>query len=97
MFGIKRGTKQGDPLSSSLLNTVLQVALKDDQVNLQTRGMGMRLGDSELGCLTNLRFASDVLLFSISPEQLQRMGGTEDPSEKDEKIPAIRIRPREKK
>ena len=27
---IKKGTKQGDPLSSLLLNTVPQVALKDD-------------------------------------------------------------------
>ena len=30
MFKIKKGTKQGDPLSSLLFNTVLQVALKDD-------------------------------------------------------------------
>ena len=29
MFEINKGTKQGDPLSSLLLNTVLQVALKD--------------------------------------------------------------------
>ena len=30
IFGIKKGTKQGAPLSSLLFNTVLQVALKDD-------------------------------------------------------------------
>ena len=29
MFEIKKGTKQGDPLSSLLLNTVLQNSLKE--------------------------------------------------------------------
>ena len=29
-FPIKRGTKQGDPLSSSLFNTVLQYSLEND-------------------------------------------------------------------
>ena len=35
--------------------------------------MGMRLGDYESDCLTNLRFADDVLLFSTSLVQLQKM------------------------
>ena len=30
MFKIKKGTKQGDPLSSLLFNTVQQKALEDD-------------------------------------------------------------------
>ena len=29
MFEMRKGTEQGDPLSSLLFNTVLQVALKD--------------------------------------------------------------------
>ena len=46
---IKRGTKQGDPLSSLLFNTVLQAAPKDDLKNWRKKKW------------TNLRFADDVL------------------------------------
>ena len=73
VFETKRRTKQGDLLSSLLFNTVLQVALKDDLARWQKRGMGICFGDSESDCLTNLRFADDVLLFFTSLEQLQRM------------------------
>ena len=65
VFEIKKGTKQGDPLSSLLFNTVLQVALEDGLINWQKKGMGIRLGDAESDCLTNLRFADDGLLWSI--------------------------------
>ena len=37
------------------------------------KNMGKCFGDFESHCLTNLRFADDVLLFSTSPEQLQKM------------------------
>ena len=37
------------------------------------KGMGVRLGEYESDCLTNLRFADDVLLFSTSLVQLQKM------------------------
>ena len=40
---MKKGTKQGDQLSSLLFNTVLQVALKDDLINWQKQGMGIRM------------------------------------------------------
>ena len=74
MFEIKRGTKQGDPLSSLLFNTVLQMALKDDVERWEkSKGMGIRQGDHESDCLTNLRFADDVLLFSASLVQLQKI------------------------
>ena len=37
------------------------------------KGMGICLGDCGLNCLTNLRFADDVLLFATTKEQLQKM------------------------
>ena len=37
VFEIKKGTKQGDPLSSILINTVLQVALRDDLITWQQK------------------------------------------------------------
>ena len=74
IFEIKRRTKQGDPLPSLLINTVLQVALKDDLSRWQKkRNMGICLGDCETDCFTDLRFADDVLLFATSLEQLQKM------------------------
>ena len=35
--------------------------------------MGICLGDNDHDCLTNMRFADDVLLFASSKEQLQKM------------------------
>ena len=73
MFEIKKGTKQGDPLSSLLFNTVLQKALEDDIPRWQKKkGMGIYPSDNEYDCFTNMRFADDVLLLT-SKEQLQKM------------------------
>ena len=74
VFEIKKGTKQGDPLSSLLFNMVLQKALEDDIPRYQKKkGMGVYLSNHDHDCLTNLRFADDVLLFTTSKEQLQKM------------------------
>ena len=35
--------------------------------------MGICLGDNDHDCLTNMRFADDVLLFASTKEQLQKM------------------------
>ena len=72
-FPIKRGTKQGDPLSSLLFNTVLQYSLENDLKQWQEKRKGIRLSDITEDCLTNLRFADDVLLFSTSLEKLREM------------------------
>ena len=73
MFEIKRETKQGDPLSSLLCNTVLPAALKDDLLRWREKGLGIRLGDSQADCLSTPRFADDVPLFPTSPEKLRSM------------------------
>ena len=73
IFPIKRGTKQGDPLSSLLFNTVLQFSLESNLKRWQEKQKGIRLSDKIEDCLTNLRSADDVLLFSTSLEKLREM------------------------
>ena len=73
VFSIKKGTKQGDPLSSLLFNTVLQYSLEEDLKRWQKKGKGIELSDATEDCLTNLRFADDVLLFSTSLNKLRDM------------------------
>ena len=72
MFETEKVTKQGDPLSRSLLNTVLRVALKDDLAKWQRKGAGIRIWDSESDCRTNLRLAENVLSYATSLEPLQQ-------------------------
>ena len=73
VFPIRRGTKQGDPVSSLLFNTVLQFDLENDLKNWKEKNQGILLSDRKEGCLTNLRFAEDVLLFSTSLNKLKDM------------------------
>ena len=73
IFDIRKGTNQGDPLSSLLCNTVLQYSLKDEIQRWQKKkGMGMYLSDHDRDCLTKLRLADDVMLFATSKEQIRK-------------------------
>ena len=61
-------------MSSLLFNTVLQYSLKDEIQRWQKKkGMGIHLSDHDHDCLTNLRFADDVMLFATSKEQIRKM------------------------
>ena len=61
-------------MSSLLFNTVLQYSLKEEIQRWQKRkAMGMYLSDHDRDCLTNLRFADDVMLFATSKEQILKM------------------------
>ena len=82
-------------MSSLLFNTVLQYSLKDEVQRWQKKkGMGIYLSDQERDCLTNLRFADDVMLFATSKEELRNMmyefkksnreSGTLNPPRQDE-------------
>ena len=46
-FGIARGTKQGDPLSSLLFNSVLQSAVEKDIETWNEKGFGIKLSEKK--------------------------------------------------
>eukprot|EP00973_Karenia_brevis_P072582 10082551-Karenia_brevis.AAC.1 len=69
-FRISRGTKQGDPMSPVVFNSVLQEIFNSIQPRWELKHWGIQIGDR---CLTNLRFADDVLLVATSRRQLNSM------------------------
>ena len=78
-FEIQRGVKQGDPTSSFLFITVMEVVfrtLKRRWSSLDDRRVGDFYGmviDDPLDPLTNLRFADDVLLVASSTGDVRKM------------------------
>ncbi|KAA5570543.1 hypothetical protein F3G14_19155, partial [Acinetobacter baumannii] len=63
---IRRGVRQGDPLSPKLFIMVLQHVF--DNINWQAEGI--RINKDRL---THLRFADDIVLFSETSKGLERM------------------------
>ena len=70
-FDMKRGTKQGDPLSSLLFNALLEHIFRRLKIKWKERGMGIDMGTDER--LSNLRFADDVLLVAKKKPHLVKM------------------------
>ena len=52
---------------------MLQYSLENDLKRWQEKRKGIRLSDATDDCLTNLRFADDVLFFSTSLDKLREM------------------------
>ena len=73
VFDIKRGTKQGDPLSTLLFNAVLEHVFGKLKVGWDRRGCGLEMSIGAKRFLSNLRFADDVLLFARTQQQLITM------------------------
>ena len=72
-FGIGRGTKQGDPLSSLLFNALLERVMMSAKGQFAAKKYGIQMGPTESTRITNLRFADDVLLVGRSLNQVSAM------------------------
>ena len=77
-FGIHRGTKQGDPLSSLLFNALLERVMSRVKKSFVEKKYGIQMGFGALETagdtrLTNLRFADDVLVTGRTLQQLSDM------------------------
>lgn len=63
-MGKKRGVKQGDPLSSTLFNLVIDPLLRE----LETQGLGFSVHKDRT---STLAYADDIVAMADTPEDLQ--------------------------
>ena len=80
VFSIKRGTKQGDPLSSLLFNPVLQYSLREDLDRWQEKRKGIKLSDA----------AEDVGL-GIHPDNTKILSNQDKVKAKEIEVDNIKI------
>ena len=72
-FKLGRGTKQGDPVSCVLFNSVVECVMRRLKKRWTSKGWGFDLGEGNPRRLQNLRFADDIILFGTSLLQASRM------------------------
>ncbi|XP_047998769.1 uncharacterized protein LOC125236115 [Leguminivora glycinivorella] len=66
VFSVKKGVKQGDPLSPKLFSAVLEYVFR----KLNWESLGIDINGAKL---SNLRFADDIILLSDNPQDLNIM------------------------
>ena len=74
-FGVERGTKQGDPLSTLLFNAVLEDIFRELRPAWEQKRRGVEMSLGATNWITSLCFADDVALFAINAGQLEKMIG----------------------
>jgi hypothetical protein len=72
-FLIRKGTKQGDPISPLIFNAVLECVMRNVKAKWTRKQYGLQLGHIPETLLSNLRFADDILLIGRSLPQLKKM------------------------
>ena len=72
-FPIQKGTKQGDPISPLIFNSVLEEVMRETKSRWARNKFGLQLGHGRESTLTNFRFADDIILIGRSLPQIKKM------------------------
>ena len=73
VFGIVRGTKQGDPISPILFNSVIEGIMRVVKRKWQCKRWGVQLSSLPGSEVTSLRFADDILVVGRTLPQIRSM------------------------